>query len=112
MKAFLAVAFLAGTASAQSVTCAQNEATDALFCFPPGKLVERAGIRTAPLFMGGPNAIRATPYTIAANCSTGVMHLKDSNGVSFGGASPGEGTRHSRELRRLVCAATPKAVKK
>ncbi|HEU6454132.1 MAG TPA: hypothetical protein VN201_01575, partial [Roseateles sp.] len=97
-----AVVLVASAAAVHAVPlqCAENKTTNGLFCFAPSQLKEAAGIRTAPLYAGGPNLIERTPYTIAANCSTGVMHLKDRRGVSFGGA--GEGTPQSRELLRLV----------
>lgn len=92
-------------ASKQQVTCAEDQATQAAFCFDPTEITEKNGIRSAPLYRGGPNAVRKTPYYIAANCSTGVLHLKDRDGVSFGGAGPGGGTRQSRALRQYFCEA-------
>ena len=59
-----------------------------------------------------PKAMRKTPYTVDVQCATGILHLKDRAGVSFAGSGPGTGTRHSRELRRLVCAASIPAPKK
>lgn len=109
MRAAAAVAIallglLARDAMGREFSCAIDERTDGHFCFDPKELRERNGIRTAPLYMGGPNSISKTSFTIAANCSAGVMHLKDRQGVSFAGAGPGEGTKQSRDLRRYVCA--------
>jgi hypothetical protein len=107
VKSLLSIMLLAPLqAFAVQLTCSEDARTNALFCFAESELREANGIRTAALYAGGPNALRKTPYTIAANCSTGVMHLKDRDGVSFGGSGPGEGTVQSRDLRRNVCAAT------
>ncbi len=97
---------LAASAQKRSLTCAEDPATQGLFCFAPVELKESAGIRSAPLYTGGPNGITRSPYTVAVNCATAVLHLKDHQGVSFGGAGPGEGTVQSRDLRRKVCAAS------
>ena len=97
---------------AAELTCAENEATNAYFCFNEKELREEQGIRTAPLYMGGPKSVNKTAYHIAANCATGVMHLKDRQGVSFAGSGPGQGTAQSRQLRRYVCEVTLPAPKK
>lgn len=109
-----ALLFLLGASAAHAIPieCAEDKRTEGLFCFAPSEIRESGGIRTAPFYMGGPKQVDRTPYTIAANCATGVLHLKDKRGVSFGGAGPGEGTPQSRELRRLFCAASLPAPKK
>ena len=100
----------ATSASAVPLTCAEDKRTNGLFCFAPTELREAAGIRNAPLYTGGPNEINKTAFTIAANCGSGVMHLKDKRGVSFAGSGPSDGTPQSRELNRLFCkAAMPAA---
>jgi hypothetical protein len=99
-------------AHAIELTCAEDKTTNGHFCFSEKDLRESNGIRTAPLYTGGPNGVSKTQYHIAANCSTGVMHLKDRQGVSFAGSGPGEGTTQSRQLRRYVCEANLPVSKK
>lgn len=109
---FAGVLGIAFSAHAVQLTCAEDEATNALHCFAESELREQGGIRTAPFYTGGPKAMRKTPYTVDVQCATGILHLKDRAGVSFAGSGPGTGTRHSRELRRLVCEASIPAPKK
>ena len=104
--AFGVTAIFAHSTNAASLTCAENPATNGYFCFNEKELRIEAGIRTAPLYTGGPKGVTRSPYFIAANCDTGVMHLKDKQGVSFGGAGPSEGTTQSRQLRTFVCEAS------
>lgn len=52
---------------------------------------------------GGPKAVRATGYTLAINCATGVVHLKDRDGVSFAGSQTG--TEAMRHLKAYICEA-------
>ena len=109
----VAVLLLAASMSTHAVqlTCAEDKATNAHFCFNEKEVREVGGIRTATLYVGGPKGVDKTAYYIAANCATGVMHLKDKKGVSFAGSGPGEGTAQSRQLRRYVCETvipTPK----
>jgi hypothetical protein len=92
------------SATAAPLICAEDAVTNAYFCFSDKELREEAGIRTAPLYTGGPNGVERTSFQIAANCATRIMHLKDRLGVSFAGAGPGEGTTQSRELVRNICA--------
>ena len=70
------LALAAVNAQAVEVTCVEDDSTNALFCYPPSKIKEKAGIRTAPLYTGGPNCVRSSAYTIAANCSSGVLHVR------------------------------------
>lgn len=108
----LLTASIKALAAGVSLQCAEDKTTNGMFCFAPSELKEKDGIRTASLYSGGPNGVSRTSFTIAANCATGVMHLKDRQGVSFAGAGPGEGTKQSRDLRRYVCAAELPAPKK
>ncbi len=110
--AFVTSAFLSHESIAASLNCAEDPATNGHFCFNPKEIRIESGIRTAPLYIGGPKGVDRSPYLVAANCDTGVMHLKDKQGVSFGGAGPGQGTTQSRQLRRLVCEASVNAPKK
>ena len=96
---------LSPQAPAAPLSCTEDARTNAYFCFASTEIRESGGIRAAPLYTGGPNAVRRSRYTIAANCATGVMHLKDRDGVSFAGVGPGQGTEHSIGLLRDFCAA-------
>jgi len=92
-------------------TCAEDARTNEHFCFQQSEMREADGIRTAPLYTGGPKEVERTNFTIAANCSTGVLHLKDRRGVSFAGAGPNEGTQVSRLLARRFCETSLPPVK-
>jgi hypothetical protein len=94
------------------IDCAVDKTTDAYFCYDVREVREVNGIRRAPLYKGGPNSIHRTTFSIAANCTTMLLHLKDSDGVSFAEASYEEGTKHSRQLLDLVCAAKLRASQK
>lgn len=98
-------------AIAVEVQCYENPATNAMQCVAPSQVREKNGIRFAPLYSGGPNRIKETGFTIHVNCTTGVAHLKDRDGVSFAGGSGNE-TPAIRQLRSIVCAAKPAPAKK
>src|SRR5690606_25124872 len=80
----LALLTLAGSAIARPV-CYEDKVTDALTCYDRASLKERDGIRYAAMMEGGPNRVRPNGFTFAINCKTGNVHLKDADGVSFGG---------------------------
>lgn len=92
-------------AAADPIHCAVDEATDAYFCYDVRAVRDANGTRRALLYTGGPNGVRRTNFTISANCPTKVIHLKDSDGVSFVAASYEDATKHSRRLLDLLCAA-------
>jgi hypothetical protein len=93
----------AATAFAGDLTCYENPSTNAHSCFESNNVREKAGIRYAPMFSGGPNRIRPTPYSLHVNCATGVAHLKDADGVSFAGAA--QGGPALQTLRNAICKA-------
>lgn len=106
MRSLIIGATLLATCAAShavQVTCYTDPKTDAATCYTPSRVTENNGIRTAPLSKGGPNGVRPTGFTIAVNCATQVVHLKDRDGVSFAGGGPGEGTRAMRALRDWIC---------
>lgn len=100
-----------GAAAAIPLECAINERTDAHQCVAPSEIREINGIRVAPLYVGGPNKLRKTTFTAHANCSTKVLHLKDSDGVSFGGGHFNQ-TEMTQQLSRVLCAAVAAVPKK
>lgn len=102
--ALLAALAIAPSAFAANVQCYENPRTNAMQCVAPTEVRERDGIRFSPLYMGGPNNIRKTSFTIHTNCKTGVTHLKDADGVSFAGGYGSE-TKALETLRGVVCTA-------
>jgi hypothetical protein len=95
------------------VQCAVDQRTEAHQCIALSELRESQGIRSAPLYSGGPKEINRTPYTVAVNCDTKVLHLKDRQGVSFGGGSFGADapTKMVRDLGALICNAQVRGTK-
>jgi hypothetical protein len=89
-------------AHARSVKCAIDPITEAHQCIDPLELRETDGIRWAPLYSGGPKDIDRTTFTVHANCRTTVLHLKDRQGVSFGGGRFHD-TAMSKQLGALLC---------
>lgn len=94
---------LANQAAAEEMSCRENKETNAYMCYRPSQLKEARGLRVAPLYMGGPNGVRKTPYTLAADCTNLSLSLKDADGVTFAGAGGFNGSRHSHELRADMC---------
>lgn len=112
----IAMACIAGAAwisnaAAQQLSCHVDRKTDRHMCFDARDVRTANGISTAPVYQGGPNSVRKTPYTFAVNCQTRVMHLKDRDGVSFAGAQS-TATEASRALTDGICKAASKPSKK
>ncbi len=99
-------------ATAKPLTCVSNERTDATYCIQDAEVREEDGIRTAPLYMGGPKEVDRSGYYLAANCQSKVMHLKDRRGVSFAGGDALSSSAEGRNLFTLLCTTTLKAKKK
>jgi hypothetical protein len=112
-KSSLTAALLvaASRAGAMPLECAIDKRTDAHQCFAPSELREVDGIRFAPLYAGGPKGLTRTSYSVHANCRTEVLHLKDRQGVSFGGGSFAD-TDMSRQMGRAICDASVPAPKR
>jgi len=89
---------------AGDLACYQDPRTDAAQCIDGKNIREKNGIRSSPLYIGGPNGVRKTNFTMHTNCNTGVTHLKDRDGVSFAGGDGNE-TRSLRALRTWMCEA-------
>lgn len=90
--------------AADNLSCHENKATNAHTCFSTTRLREVDGIRQAPLFTGGPNRLRDTGFSIHVNCRSGVVHLKDRDGVSFAGGTGNE-TEAITSMKQWMCAA-------
>ena len=91
-------------ASAVQVRCAEDPRTNGRQCVPLSQVVERDGIRVAPLYQGGPAGVSKTDFTVHVNCSSQVLHLKDRQGVSFAGGTFSD-SRMVRDLGFIVCDA-------
>lgn len=86
------------------MACSRNSTTDAMSCIDENNVREKNGIRSAPLYTGGPNGVRDSGFTLHVNCATGVAHLKDRDGVSFAGGTGNE-TPAIKALRGWTCDA-------
>lgn len=85
-KHLTAIAFsLAATHAIAKPACYENPNTNAYTCYDSGNVSEADGIRYSKMFEGGPLGIKATGFAFAVNCSNGMVHLKDRQGVTFGG---------------------------
>lgn len=89
-------------AMASSLSCYEDPRTNAHTCYNKAKLREKDGIRQSPLYSGGPNGVRDTGMSIHVNCKTGVVHLKDREGVSFAGGYGNE-TPAVSSLKGWIC---------
>lgn len=102
ISTFAVAALYAHGSWGAELQCYENPKSNAMQCVAPTQVREKDGIRSAPLYGGGPNRIRDTGFTIHVNCKTGVTHLKDRDGVSFAGGD-GHETPALRQLRSIVC---------
>ena len=103
---------IAGSASAIPLDCAQDPVTDAYTCFAHSEVREAAGMRTAPIYMGGPKSMERTSLTVSVDCAKKLMFLKDRQGVKFAGESiDGASTPQSQQMLTSMCALQIKAAK-
>jgi len=107
--AIVAACVFASSANAAKpiLECYANPATDAMQCIDIVSVKLKDSIRTADLHSGGPAEVRKTNFYVAANCQSGVIHLKDKDGVSFAGGYGNE-TPATKRLKEIVCTAAPK----
>lgn len=103
----LLITMAAALAAAQptlgyDLRCAVDARTDAHQCIRVSEVRERDGIVTAPLYAGGPQRVRPTGFAAAANCRTQVLHLKDADGVTFGGGRFSDSAM-AGQLGRALC---------
>lgn len=108
--ALFIAALLPMGAVAVELQCHENSSTNAMQCVAPSQVKEKDGIRSAPLYTGGPNGVRLTKFTVHVNCKTSVLHLKDRDGVSFAGGTTN--TKASRDLQNILCEAKPPSHKR
>lgn len=102
--------FASTTALCRPVTCYEDPVTNAQQCIDTTQVYEKNGVRSTALYVGGPNSISKTDFTVHVNCSTQVTHLKDRRGVSFAGGD-GNKTVAIRNIRAWACQATPQILK-
>jgi hypothetical protein len=98
---------LALPATAGKLSCYDNDVTASRTCYAPSEVKMRDGIRYAPMYYGGPQRVHESGVTLAINCSTGQVHLKDRDGVSFAGGQGG--TPALTALRNWICEERIKA---
>lgn len=111
---FLVIGFCGATASHAEkpvMECHTNTRTDELHCINIVKVIESDSIRYTELYQGGPGGLRNTGFIVAANCKTGVVHLKDKTLVTFAGGYGSE-TPLLKKLKEITCSAVPKQLKK
>ncbi len=106
LAAACASALVTPAARAVDLKCDVDRKTELHLCYAPSEVREKDGIRTAALYRGGPNRVAKTNFTMAVNCGSGVVHLKDRDGVSFAGGTTG--TPAMRVLRDGICAVALK----
>lgn len=109
----IAIFATAGSSSAApKLECYEDPRTNATTCIDAGAVRESSpGIRYAPLYTGGPREVDTVGHELHTNCATGVTHLKDRRGVSFGGGN-GTETAAVRALRLWLCKAPLKNARK
>lgn len=93
---------ISSTAYASGLSCYEDPRTNAHTCYNKAKMSEKDGIRQSPLYTGGPNGVRETSMSVHVNCKTGVVHLKDRDGVTFAGGYGNE-TPAVSSLKRWIC---------
>lgn len=87
-KILLLSALLISTGSyGASLRC--HEAPDTLIntCIAPSETRVNGDIRSSPLYMGGPKAIKKTNFTAVANCPKKILTLQDRDGSNFSGGT-------------------------
>lgn len=102
LRLLAAAATCHGAVHATELQCAIDPASDAHQCIAPAELKETDGVRWAPLYRGGPNALRKSSLTAHANCRSRVLHLKDPDGVSIATGRFSD-TAMSRQMGALLC---------
>lgn len=106
-----ATLLLAATGATAEPYCYEDSRSNALTCYEESSVTEVNGIRYADMLTGGPKGVRRNGYQFAVNCSTGVMHLKDRQGVSFAGGHR-DSTELSRKMVGWICSERMKTSKK
>lgn len=103
-KRLVAIASIMATTHAiGKPACYENPNTNAYTCYDSGNVSEADGIRYSKMFTGGPLGIQPTGFAFAVNCSNGMVHLKDKQGVSFGGGHK-SATPAMEAIATWICA--------
>ena len=103
--AVVAAAWLTAAAQAGELSCYRDPATDAMHCIDPAEVRERDGLRSAPLYRGGPQRVHRTSTTLHVDCKLRTARLKDADGVTYAGG-PSSATPLLETLTRELCLAT------
>jgi hypothetical protein len=104
LKSMLVVfAMLVSSVALARPACYEDPRTAARTCYDKGGVREEGGIRYSRMYRGGPKGVNLTGYEFAVNCKTGVMHLKDEQGVSFAGGHRGD-TEAATSIVDWICS--------
>jgi len=88
--------------AAGELACYEEPGTRKTTCINESAVIANGDTRASPVYSGGPNGVRKTPYTFVTNCAKGISTLQDSDGVNFAG-NFSSATPASRSLSRWVC---------
>lgn len=83
--------------------CQRDPETDRHFCFDPAMVRGDNVVRRFFLHQGGPISIDSYGTLALAYCESGILELRDYQGVVFGRAKPA--AAHVRNLVKDVCLA-------
>ena len=90
---------------AGNFSCAENDLTHALMCFPKTDVRVNGPVRATKFYTGGPKGINDTGYTARVHCESKVMELTDRKGVAFVRNVPSE--KVGLDFVRFLCAHKP-----
>lgn len=96
---------LSGNVFATKIDCTQDKNNLQMTCFDPKEVRANGNLRATRLYMGGPNQIDKTPYTLFTDCEIGYFEMRDKSGVVFARDQPTK--LHSVQLRDKICDSTP-----
>ena len=99
---FMCLIFFSISASAEKLTCRQDDDTREMVCYNPLKLRGNGDLRAFTIFTGGPNKMTPNANLSIVNCKIGYMELRDRSGVVFARNQPSK--VHIVQIRDDVCA--------
>ncbi len=72
-------------------------------CIDEAMVSANGDTRASPIYVGGPNEVRKTTFTLVTNCAKDVSTLQDRDGVNFAGGLSSSTTALA-SLSQWVCA--------
>ena len=84
------------------LSCYEEPGTRKTTCIEEGAVRVNGSVRSSPIYSGGPNNVRKTPYLLVTDCVKGVSTLQDKDGVNFAGDFS-SATPASRALAKWIC---------